>query len=706
MKTNNQLEILKIVFWYTIFGCIWIYFSDSIVNWFVHDPDIITIIAISKGTLFIFCTALLLYILIYRFNTKISESSRAQLKSDSHFKTLVQTIPDLVWLKDENGVYLSCNLRFELLYGAKQDEIIGKNDYDFVDKELAEFFREHDRKAILAGGPSINEEWVTYASDGHRALLETIKTPMYDNTGKLIGILGVGRDITDRKRMEDQLHESEDRFRMTFNSSPDAININRLDGGQYIDVNEGFTRITGYSREDVLGKTPFELNIWADKADQERLMRYLSKDSFCENLEAMFQKKDGSLITGLMSARVISINEKPHVISITRDISEHKKYEKEILKIEKLESLGILAGGIAHDFNNILTAIMGNISLAQLTIDEDNRAHTILLAAEKAAARAGELSHQLLTFAKGGEPIKKVVLPRLIVEESLTIVLSGSAVRSVVDIDDTVHAFEADEGQISQVIRNLALNAMQAMPEGGTLTVKGANVTLEQGNSISLPAGDYVRLTFEDQGCGIPKENLAKIFDPYFTTKPSGNGLGLASVFSIITRHGGHISVDSEAGVGTTFTLFLPSIGNVSATTRDDRQFLPKSCQSGERVLVLDDEQLILDIAESILLHLGYQVTTCTGGEEVIHYYKEAATAGKPFSFAILDLTIPGKMGGKQAAEHILKEFPDACLIVSSGYSNDPVMSHFRDCGFKGAITKPYSVENFSKSLKQILSTA
>lgn len=261
MKTNNQLEILKIVFWYTIFGCIWIYFSDSIVNWFVHDPDIITTIAISKGTLFILCTALLLYALIYRFNTKISESTRAQLKSDSHFKTLVQTIPDLVWLKDENGIYLSCNLRFELLYGAKQEEIIGKNDYDFVDKELADFFREHDRKAILAGGPRINEEWVTYASDGHRALLETIKTPMYDNSGTLIGILGIGRDITDRKRMEDQLHESEDMFRITFNSSPDAFNINRLEDGQFVDVNEGFTRLYGYSREDVLGKTSLELNV-------------------------------------------------------------------------------------------------------------------------------------------------------------------------------------------------------------------------------------------------------------------------------------------------------------------------------------------------------------------------------------------------------------------------------------------------------------
>ncbi|WP_163340778.1 PAS domain-containing sensor histidine kinase [Desulfopila sp. IMCC35008] len=702
MTSSNHLEIFKIVFLYAIFGCIWIYFSDSIVHWFVQDPDVITWIAIFKGILFICCTSLLLYVLIIRFNRKIHQSTVALHKSENQLNTLVQTIPDLVWLKDEHGVYLSCNLKFERFFGAKQTEIIGKTDYDFVDTELADFFREHDHKAMEAGGPSTNEEWITYADDGRHALLETIKTPMYDSDGKLIGVLGIGRDITDRKRMEDQQRESEDKFRLTFSSSPDAININRLKDGLYVDINDGFTRIMGYTSEDVIGKTSLELNIWDDITDRDRLVEILRTDGYCENLEAVFRRKDGKSITGLMSARIIPINSEPHIISISRDVSQRKQYEKEMLKIEKLESLGVLAGGIAHDFNNILTGIIGNTSMAKVHLEDGHASLQSITAAEKAAVRAGELAHQLLTFAKGGEPIKRIVSPHALIEDSLSIVLSGSSVKAVVNIPDTVHAFEADEGQMSQVFRNVLLNAVQAMPGGGTLTVAARNTTLSEGNRLSLPVGEYVRFTFEDEGFGIPQSIISKVFDPYFTTKPSGNGLGLASAFSIVTKHGGHIDISSAEAEGTLITVFLPSTAHVYSNEKDQDFPVEYGGQNDGAVLVMDDEAVVLEIAESILKHLGYSVTTCDEGEKAVELYRQAFKSKNPFFIVILDLTIPGGMGGKETAKKILTEFPEARLIVSSGYSNDPILSQYGDHGFIGAIKKPYSLNEFAASLRQI----
>ncbi len=308
----------------------------------------------------------------------------------------------------------------------------------------------------------ITEEPIS--AKGQIGWFETFKTPVFDNQGGVIGTTGYAHDITERKKAEYALRESEDKFRLTFDSSPDSININRLADGLYVDINEGFTRITGYSRDDVLGKTSLELNIWGDPADRQKLTQGLQEKGFCENLEAQFRRKDGTFLHGLMSARVIYLKDVPHIISITRDITERKIYEKEQLKIEKLESLGVLAGGIAHDFNNILTGIRGNVSFAKVYLDTAHKSYKPLSEAEKATERARELAHQLLTFARGGEPVKKVVSPQNLVNEALTFVLHGSNVKGTVEIPDSIHAIEADEGQINQVFQNIIINATQAMP--------------------------------------------------------------------------------------------------------------------------------------------------------------------------------------------------------------------------------------------------
>ncbi|RPH39569.1 MAG: response regulator [Desulfobulbaceae bacterium] len=391
------------------------------------------------------------------------------------------------------------------------------------------------------------------------------------------------------------------------------------------------------------------------------------------------------------------------IVTTCRDITERKEHEKEQLKNEKLGSLGILAGGIAHDFNNILTAIMGNISFAKVFLDSTHKSYTPLAEAEKASVRAGELAHQLLTFARGGEPIKKVVAPQHLVKEAISLVLRGSNVKAIVDIDDLIHAIEADEGQLSQVFNNIIINATQAMPGGGTLMVTAVNETLAENNALSLPPGTYIRLTFADQGCGISNDDLKRIFDPYFTTKSAGNGLGLASVHSIINRHGGHIGVSSEIGKGTTFKIFLPSLGDIYTKFQTGIATQATGAQKGGSILVMDDEEMIRDIASSILTHLGFKVTTCADGDEAVELYKNSIESGIPFLAVIMDLTIPGGLGGKEAAEKILTVSPKACLIASSGYSNDLIMSNHQEYGFSRAIAKPYNIHEVEQVLGSLL---
>ncbi len=620
---------------------------------------------------------------------------------ESYLSAIIENQPGLLWLKDTEGRFLSVNAEFARSCGlANQELLVGKTDFDVWPQELADRYHRDDEKILKSGVPLITEEPI--AVKGEIAWFETFKTPVFDNQGTVIGTTGYAHDITTRKMAEYELRESEDKFRLTFDSSPDSININRLDDGLYIDTSEGFTRITGYTRDEVIGKTSLELNIWKNPADRKKMIQEMQEKGFCENLEAQFRRKDGTFLHGLMSAKVIYLKGVPHLISITRDITERKIHEKEQLKIEKLESLGVLAGGIAHDFNNILTGVMGNISFAKVYIDSAHKSYKPLTEAEKATKRAGELSHQLLTFARGGEPIKKVVSLQNLVHEALSFILHGSNVKGTVDIPDSIHAIEADEGQISQVFQNIIINAAQAMPGGGILTVSARNEELSKNNVLSLLSGPYVRLTIVDQGQGISDEILKKIFDPYFTTKSTGIGLGLSSVHSIVSRHNGHIGVSSALGKGTIFTIHFPSLGKANAEYQVNVTDRVPGEHKGGSVLVMDDDEMIRNLTSSILTHLGCQVTLCSRGEEAIELYKKAIESGFPFSMAIMDLTIPGGLGGKETAEQIRSFHPEARLIVSSGYSNDPIMSNYSEYGFIGAIAKPYNIHEFEKLLGSI----
>jgi len=511
-------------------------------------------------------------------------------------------------------------------------------------------------------------------------------------------------EISERKQAESALKDSESKFSVAFHAAPLLMTISRIEDGTFLEANEHFYKVSGFSREELIGKSSLKLG-WISAEDRERLAAQLSTEGRIRGMELFLKTRQGSEICCLYSGEIIELNGTRRLLSIGLDISEHRMMQAELIKHQKLESLGVLAGGIAHDFNNLLTGILGNISFARAFLDESQRASRILLEAEKASLRATDLTHQLLTFAKGGQPVKKTVSIRQILEASASLVLSGSSVGSAIDINDDLHAVEADEGQLSQTFNNIIINAVQAMPAGGTISIQAANVLLDSSNPFSLLPGAYAKINFSDTGCGIPEEDQKRIFDPYFTTKSGGHGLGLATAHSIISRHNGQISVHSKPGSGTTFEILLPASSRKTIQPEETMTTTElTTAESGAALLVMDDEEMIRNLMSDMLDEVGYRVQCCVNGEEAITMYAAAMEAGSPFSAVIMDLTIPGGMGGREAAEQILKIDPRACLIVSSGYSNDPVMAEHAKFGFRATLVKPYRLDEIMQVLNRLLS--
>jgi two-component system cell cycle sensor histidine kinase/response regulator CckA len=523
-------------------------------------------------------------------------------------------------------------------------------------------------------------------------------------------IVGMTRSLAEarqaqvRKTAEQALHESEKTLKAFIDVMPVGVTWSDS-AGAVQHVNSCFTEWFGYDTDDIPTLDEWFYRAYPDPVNRENFISRWkatidtarTDGTTIQPSESIIACKDGSdrhVIVNTQFARNLRLD-------IFTDITERESLQNRLLNAQRLESLGVLAGGIAHDFNNILTGIMGNISLARMVLDRPEKSARLLDNAEKATLRATELATQLLTFAKGGAPVKKTVSIRKIVNESFSLALRGTNVKGVVEIPDCLHDIEADEGQVSQVFNNIVINAVQAMPGGGQITVQGMNLALEAENSLMLPPGGYVKLSFSDEGCGMPEDVRRKIFDPYYTTKSGGMGLGLASVHSIINRHGGHIEARSKVGKGTTFTLFLPSTGRISTGGPELCDKIRQSeTLAGGSVLVMDDEEMIRELAAEMLGHLGYEVTTCATGEETVRTYRMAKEGNKPFSFVIMDLTIPGGMGGRESAADILAFDPYAWLIASSGYSNDPVMADFCDYGFCGSIVKPYTLDELTRVLQ------
>ena len=517
------------------------------------------------------------------------------------------------------------------------------------------------------------------------------------------------------------LKTSESRYRFVTDHISDVIWMMELDASRFSYVSPSVKEFRGYSVEEVMAM-PLDKCLThsslakAQQAMQQQLERFAQNPNQLEPfplLELEHPCKDGSTVWAEVRARLLlDENGQPlGFAGVTRDITERRKIaqekqrlETQLLRSQKMDAIGTLAGGIAHDFNNLLTSILGNITLIAHIMKLPPLGETYLTRAEQATWRAKDLTQQLLAFAKGGDPIKHLISIKDLIVESSGFALSGSSVLCEQNLPKDLWPIEADPGQISQVAHNIMINAVQAMPTGGRLTIQAKNMWINKLDNplpISLPPGPYVQITISDEGIGIDKDQLEKIFDPYFSTKTDGQGLGLASVYAIIQKHGGHISVESQVNVGTTFSLFFPACASGAKPIKLGTAPL----QHGRgTILIMDDEEPIRLLAKEMLSHCGYQCELAKNGHEAIALFQQAIKKGTPFSAVVLDLTVPGGLGGKDTILRLREIDPQVVAFVSSGYSNDPIMANYHTYGFQGVITKPYSLIGLSTILHQRLS--
>lgn len=514
------------------------------------------------------------------------------------------------------------------------------------------------------------------------------------------------RMLEERQKIENSLRENEERLAVMFRSIADGVIA--VDKTQKVVlINQSGEKLMGWRQEEVLGKPLEEVFRIIDEETKEVQCPLITE----ADKTPLLISRDGTRRLISYSAAIIRDiggNSIGSVI-VFQDITEKKRMEEELQKAHKLESLGLLAGGIAHDFNNLLTGILGNISLSKTLINPGDKIHNILVQAEKASNKAKGLTQQLITFARGGAPIKKVYTAADLISESISFALLGSNVKCQFSLDENLWAIEVDKDQFLQAFRNLIINAVQAMPGEGTINVSASNLVSGKDTGLPLAERKYVKIVIKEHGTGIPTELLKKIFDPYFSTKPNGSGLGLTSAYSIIKKHKGHIHVESQPGKGSVFIVYIPASEKEppQPLSRIDQNHVGqqaiKEGDRGRRILVMDDDRVVRDVAKKMLTHLGYQVEISANGNETIDLYKKSLEMNQPYDVVILDLTIPSGMGGVEALEKLLEIDPRVKAIVSSGYSDDPVIADFRRFGFQGFIIKPYMLMELKKTLDQVL---
>ncbi|KPA12107.1 multi-sensor hybrid histidine kinase [Candidatus Magnetomorum sp. HK-1] len=532
----------------------------------------------------------------------------------------------------------------------------------------------------------------------------------FDDKGKPVKLIGAVIDITERKRSEKALIESEALFRSYFELPLVGRAITSPTKG-WIKVNDKLCNMLGYTNTELKSMTWVELTHPDDLSiDIEQFNRVIDGQIEGYSIDKRFMHKNGDVIFCSLSVQCLrkhdgSVN---YFVAIIQDITDRKlaeqkqsKLEEQLQHAQKMEAVGTLAGGIAHDFNNMLGVITGNASYALNNVNKNDELHEVLLDVQESAKQAQNLTHQLLTFSKGGAPIKKVTDINRLIKESAIFSTRGAKTNCIFELPDNLWSAEVDEGQINQVIGNLVINANQAMPNGGAIIIRTENTEIEANSGIPLLVGQYIKIVVEDQGVGISKKHLPNIFEPYYTTKQKGSGLGLATVYSIIKRHGGHITVYSEIDKGTVFNIYLP------ASSKDVKESEDKgdSIHTGQgKILIMDDQGAILKMVGRMLNRMGYVTAFATDGSQAVEMYKEAQFSENAFDFVILDLTVPGGMGGLKTIIELLKIDPNVKAAVSSGYSNDPIMANFEDYGFCGVVPKPYTKAQLSEVLNKIFS--
>jgi PAS domain S-box-containing protein len=529
------------------------------------------------------------------------------------------------------------------------------------------------------------------------------------------------QEIAERQRTEALLRDSEERFRLAFQTSPDAISISHLESGGFVEVNDFYCRLSGYSRQELLGKTGLELNLWAEPSQRRELLQILAQRGSVENVELSGLRKDGSVVSLLASACTLQLYGAPHLLMISRDITERKQAEAERMELErrllhaqKLESLGVLAGGIAHDFNNLLLAMLGNLELAQEKLPAGDRARLSVEQAIHAAQRAADLTRQLLAYSGRGQFIVHPLDLSRLVEENVHLfraVLSKSTSLSLA-LYSPLPAVLADAAQMQQVVMNLLTNAAEALQDGKgeiTLSTGVQDCTLDDMAHSRLderpPAGRFVFLQVMDTGVGMDAEALSRLFEPFFTTKVAGRGLGMSAVLGIVRGHQGAIFVDSTPGRGTCVRVLFPacdapvqepgpSLTPAAARPTEAAQKPLKGC-----VLVVDDERIVRQVCTDLLEFFGFSVITADDGQAGVDALQ--AYAGQ-VDLVLLDLSMP-RLDGLEAF-HLMREIaPQVPVVLSSGYDEKDALRQFAGEGLAGFIQKPYTMDNLRSKVAQAI---
>jgi PAS domain S-box-containing protein len=612
-----------------------------------------------------------------------------------------------IYIHDFQGKFLDANQAALDLLGYTREDIPNINFGALIDEAQIPVALKAVEELLTSGFMRGLNEFRLRRNDGTYVWAETESSLIYNDEGPF-AVQGVARDITPRKNAEEALARSEKFNRSLVEASP--VGILYLDSEATITYeNSAMMRMMGIperTKSPIIGLRIGDIPPIAD-AGIIPMIRMVVGGHTISGAEAHYRSLMGKEVD-------LEINAAPlwgdggkfdGAIVMVTDITERKRIEEALVRAQKLDSIGVLAGGIAHDFNNVLTGILGNISMAKLAAPQDEELSEKLAQAEKACFQARDLTQQLLTFSRGGTPVKTVINLAEMLREAAHFALSGSHNRPEIIIGEGLWPVEADEGQMRQVLSNIIINADQAMPAGGTICIRARNLeSLERvaaADGTFIEPGRYIELVISDEGVGIPGDHLSRIFDPYFTTKQKGSGLGLAVSYSIMRRHDGHIRVESAPGAGSSFFIYLPVLEKTAIPVKSKA---PGTVLKGSgRVLVMDDDQTIRTISRGLLDKIGFESVTAAGSEETVCLYREAMETGKPFDAVILDLTIPGGPGGKETAAELLALDPSAKLIVSSGYSNDPVLSRYREHGFLEVLPKPYRLEDLSRVLAAVM---
>jgi PAS domain S-box-containing protein len=696
---------------------------------------------------------------IFQDITERKQAEAAIKESEERFRTLFETMAQGVIYRDGEGRVISANLAAQRILGLTFDEMVGKTSQEIGFKRLREngsdfpSGEQPSNVALRTGKPVYNVIMALYnpVEKAYRWILNNAIPEFREGEKKPYRVYTTFTDITERKQGEQRINYLNQTLRSIRNINQlitrekdrdillqgvcDTLVQSQSFYLAWIVLLDESHRLTKFAYSGMQGDFSSvieaikqgDLPPCVAKALKKSQVIVVKEPVSCVGCGMLDKTLNyGALSIGLgyggntygvfcasLPKEILTDKDEVSLFQeIANDISfalynitlqsEYERMEEERLRADKLESIGTLAGGIAHDFNNLLTGIMGNIGMVKANTKPNETTYEMLEEAEKAATRARDLTQQLLTFARGGKPLKKPVQIAEIIKESATFALRGSKAKLELSLPDDLWLIEADEGQISQVINNLIINADEAMPEGGRLKIQIANVTLRKKATPLLPSGNYVRIDIADTGIGIDAEQLSKIFEPYFTTKKRGSGLGLTTAYSIVRNHGGIVLAESIPNKGSTFHVYLPA--TKKPLTKGGKKMTAEIAgQAGGKILVMDDEEIIRKMLTNMLSLAGYIVELSADGAEALKKYQEARKAGDPFSAVIMDLTIPGGMGGKEAVQKLLEIDPNATVIVSSGYANDPIMSDYKSYGFKAVIAKPYSAKQLQVTLSGLL---